>query len=136
VAERAIEVLSEEQCQELLATHNFGRIGIVTGGAPLILPVNYVFHDGRIAIRTDQGTKLSAAALAQVAFEIDGVDDSRHTGWSVLVRGTGYDVTDSVDEVSIGLRDQVIDTWAPGERQNWVRVEPTSITGRRISNGG
>ncbi|HET9075710.1 MAG TPA: pyridoxamine 5'-phosphate oxidase family protein [Acidimicrobiales bacterium] len=135
MSERAIEVLSEAQCSDLLAAHHFGRIGVVSGGAPVILPVNYVFHDGRIAIRTERGTKLSAAALSQVAFEIDGVDEGERTGWSVLVRGTGYDVTDSVDEVSATLREAAVDTWAPGERDNWIRVEPTSITGRRISNG-
>ena len=132
MADRTIEVLSEQECRELLDGHHFGRIGVVSGGAPIILPVNYVFHEGRIAIRTDRGTKLSAAALAQVAFEIDEADDEEHTGWSVLVRGTGYDVTDSVDEISAHLRDTAVDTWAPGERANWVRVEPAAITGRRI----
>lgn len=132
MADRVIEVLSEQECRDLLAVHHFGRIGVVSGGAPMILPVNYVFQEGRIAIRTDRGTKLSAAALAQVAFEIDAADDDARTGWSVLVRGTGYDVTDSVDEVSSHLRDSAVDTWAPGDRTNWVRVEPTSITGRRI----
>lgn len=127
-----MEVLSEDQCEELLAGHNFGRIGVVSGGTPVIFPVNYVYRDGRIAIRTDGGTKLSAAALARVAFEIDGVDDGDRTGWSVLVRGTGYDVTDSIDEVSAHLRETTVDTWAPGDRHNWVRVEPISITGRRI----
>lgn len=127
-----MEVLSRDQCEDLLAGHSFGRIGVVSGGAPVIFPVNYIYRDGRIAIRTDGGTKLSAAALAQVAFEIDGVDDRDHTGWSVMVRGTGYDVTDSVDEVSAHLRETTVDTWAPGDRDNWVRVEPISITGRRI----
>ncbi len=135
MVERVIEVLSPEQCQDLLGRHHFGRIGVVSGGAPVIFPVNYVYRDGRIAIRTDGGTKLSAAALAQVAFEIDGVDDHDRTGWSVLVRGTGYDVTDSVDEVSAHLREAALDTWAPGDREHWVRVEPASITGRRIRNG-
>ncbi len=136
MADRIFEVLSEEECRELLAAHHFGRIGVVSGGAPVILPVNYVFHEGRIAIRTDRGTKLSAAALAQVAFEIDSADDVARTGWSVLIRGTGYDVTDSVDEISAHLRDTFVDTWAPGDHANLVRVEPTSITGRRIRNGG
>jgi hypothetical protein len=28
-----------------------------------------------------------------------------------------------------------VDPWAPGERANWLRIEPTSITGRRIRPG-
>ena len=135
MGERSIEELTDEQCRELLERHHFGRLGVVSGGAPVIFPVNYVFRDGRIAIRTEGGTKLTAAALALVAFEIDGVDEQERTGWSVLVRGTGYDVTDSVDEVSAHLRDAGVDTWAPGDRANWVRVEPTAISGRRIRDG-
>ena len=67
-----MEDLSEADCLELLAGHHFGRIGVVSDGQPMIFPVNYFFEDRRVAIRTDPGTKLSAAAQGQVAFEIDG----------------------------------------------------------------
>lgn len=133
VAEKRLEVMAEDECARLLAEHSLGRIGVVVDGGPLILPVNYAYHDGRIAIRTDAGTKLSAAALGRVAFEIDGSDPATGTGWSVLVRGTGYDVTDSIDEESEELRRTDIHTWAPGDKPNWVRIEPTAVTGRRIT---
>ena len=130
-----IDELGQEVCASLLEGHRFGRIAVVVDGAPVIFPVNYAFHDGRVAIRTDPGTKLAAAALGRVAFEIDGVDPAAHTGWSVLVRGTGYDVTDSIDEESEELRRMDVDTWAPGAKANWVRIEPTGITGRRVRRG-
>jgi uncharacterized protein len=133
--ETLFEELSEAECTELLAGHHFGRLGVVSDGAVSIFPVNYVFADGRVAIRTDPGTKLSAAALGRVAFEIDEVDDGTRTGWSVLLRGTGYDVTDSIDTASEQVRQFPVDAWAPGERASWLRVEPTSITGRRIRSG-
>jgi uncharacterized protein len=134
-AKMVFEELSEAECTELLAGGHFGRLGVVADGAVSIFPVNYVFADGRVAIRTDPGTKLSAAALARVAFEIDEVDEPTRTGWSVLLRGTGYDVTDSIDTASEQVRHFPVDTWVPGERANWLRVEPTSITGRRIRPG-
>jgi uncharacterized protein len=129
------EELSEAECTQLLASHHFGRLGVVSDGSVSIFPVNYVFADGRVAIRTDPGTKLSAAALGRVAFEIDEADEPARTGWSVLLQGTGYDVTDSIDTASEQVRQFPVDTWAPGHKASWLRIEPSSITGRRIRPG-
>jgi nitroimidazol reductase NimA-like FMN-containing flavoprotein (pyridoxamine 5'-phosphate oxidase superfamily) len=133
--ETVFEELSEAECNELLAGHHFGRLGVVADGAVSIFPVNYVFSDGRVAIKTDPGTKLSAAALGRVGFEIDEVNEASRSGWSVMISGTGYDVTDSIDTASEQVRQFPVDTWVPGERANWLRIEPTSITGRRIRPG-
>jgi uncharacterized protein len=127
-----IDILTPEECAELLSAHHFGRIGLVSCGTQLIFPVNYVFENGRVAIRTDPGTKLAAAAQGQVAFEIDGIDEAARTGWSVLVAGVGYEVTDAVDDASAQLRRFPVDTWAPGRRSHWIRIEPKSISGRRL----
>jgi nitroimidazol reductase NimA-like FMN-containing flavoprotein (pyridoxamine 5'-phosphate oxidase superfamily) len=126
------EEIDQAACEALLEKNHFGRIAVVSGGAPDVFPVNYVFHDGRVAIRTDPGTKLDAAALGRVAFEIDDVDEAARTGWSVVVKGTGYDVTESMDDVSEEIRRYFVDTWVPGVRTRWIRIEPTSITGRRL----
>jgi nitroimidazol reductase NimA-like FMN-containing flavoprotein (pyridoxamine 5'-phosphate oxidase superfamily) len=127
-----MELLGEDECLDLLATHHFGRIGVVVAAQPVIFPVNYVFDSGRIAIRTDPGTKLSASAQGRVAFEVDAIDELSRTGWSVLVTGVGYDVTDTFDETSEQIRAFPVDTWAPGQKACWIRIEPQTITGRRI----
>lgn len=130
--EIAVDDLDAVDCAQLLESHHFGRIAVLVDGHPEIFPVNYVCRNGRVAIRTDSGTKLHAAAMSAVAFEIDSVDDDSRTGWSVVVKGTGYDVTDSVDDVSEELRQLQVDTWAPGGNASWIRIEPHSVTGRRI----
>jgi uncharacterized protein len=127
-----LDVLSETDCTALLESHHFGRIAVVVDGAPVIFPVNYVYQQGRIAIRTDPGTKLSGAAQGRVAFEIDAIDEDSRSGWSVLVKGTGYDATDSIDLMSVYVRRFAVDTWVPGSRTRWIRIEPSSVTGRRI----
>jgi uncharacterized protein len=127
-----MEELSPSECQQLLSANHFGRIGVIAGGYPEIFPVNYAFGAGRVAIRTAPGTKLDAAALGNVVFEIDSIDDADHTGWSVVVKGTGFEVTEAVDEVSEDIRRSLIDTWAPGDKNHWIRIEPTAITGRRL----
>jgi uncharacterized protein len=130
-----LEVLNEAECRELLGSRHFGRLGVVDEGGPVVLPVNYVFDRGRVAIRTDPGTKLDAASLARVAFEVDQVDEVSHTGWSVLVQGVGHDVTDAIDLVSEAVRRLPVDPWAPGQKAHWIRIDPHTITGRRLRPG-
>ena len=127
-----MEDLSPAECLELLAARHFGRIGVIADGQPIILPVNYVFDDGHVAVRTDPGTKLTAAAQGQVAFEVDEIDESSRTGWSVLVTGVGHEVTDALDATSVATRRFPVDTWAPGQKSHWIRIESGQITGRRL----
>lgn len=131
--EFVIDDLAEADCADLLGSHHFGRIGVVSDGEPLIFPVNYLYRDGRAAIRTDPGTKLAAAAMGNVALEIDEIDEASRTGWSVLVKGVGYDVTESIDQESAEMRRFPVDTWASGAKASWIRIEPRSVTGRRVS---
>jgi len=127
-----MEEMDDEECIALLGRHRFGRLAVVVEGAPLVFPVNYVFSGGRVAIRTDEGSKLTAAALGQVAFEIDEADPSDRTGWSVIVRGVGFDITDSIDQISESMREFPVETWAPGAKAHWIRIEPSSVSGRRV----
>jgi nitroimidazol reductase NimA-like FMN-containing flavoprotein (pyridoxamine 5'-phosphate oxidase superfamily) len=128
----AMEVLSRAECLELLAGHHFGRISVVADGQPIILPVNYIFDDGHVAVRTDPGTKLTAAAQGRVAFEVDEIHESSRTGWSVLVTGVGYEVTDALDASSVATRRFPVDTWAPGQKSHWIRIESEHVSGRRL----
>jgi prepilin-type processing-associated H-X9-DG protein len=130
--DRVIEDLSVPECEALLESRHFGRVGLESGGRQVILPVNYVFADGRVAIRTDPGSELARGSQQPIAFEIDEIDEPGRTGWSVLVTGVGYDVSDALDAASADLRRLPIDTWAPGEKSRWIRIEKQTITGRRV----
>jgi nitroimidazol reductase NimA-like FMN-containing flavoprotein (pyridoxamine 5'-phosphate oxidase superfamily) len=124
--------LSPDECQALLGGSHLGRIALVEGGRPLILPVNYVLDDKTVVFRTDQGTKLDAAVRgAPVAFEVDGVNSERRTGWSVLVRGRAEHVTDRTELER--LRRLPLVPLAPGAKPHYVRVKADEVTGRRIS---
>jgi nitroimidazol reductase NimA-like FMN-containing flavoprotein (pyridoxamine 5'-phosphate oxidase superfamily) len=124
--------LSKDECQALLAGSHLGRVALVEGGRPLILPVNYVLDDAAVVFRTDEGSKLDAAVRgAPVAFEVDGVNRERQTGWSVLIRGQAEYVTDPTDLER--LRRLPLVPWAPGAKPHYVWVRPEEVTGRRIS---
>jgi nitroimidazol reductase NimA-like FMN-containing flavoprotein (pyridoxamine 5'-phosphate oxidase superfamily) len=127
-----IEVLSEEECMDLLRSHRVGRIALTDHGQPLIFPVNYAADDRAIVFRTAPGMKLAEAPMSKVAFEIDEVDTASGTAWSVVVQGVAYEITDALDSLSERLRQLVVQPMAPGERKNWVAVMRKEISGRRF----
>ena len=128
-----LEVLAEDECLALLASAEVGRVGVVVDGQPLIFPVNHVLDGRNIVVRTDSGTMLHAASLARVAFEADGFDAGARSGWSVLVQGIGYDVTDAVDTTSEHLQTVPVSPWAPGTRPRLLRIDVGTISGRRFA---
>jgi uncharacterized protein len=124
--------LSKSECFELLAGERLGRLAFVDELGPIVLPVNFVVDRHMVVIRTDEGTKLSAATHGDhVAFEVDHIDPAMGTGWSVLIRGEVTEVTDELELARLG--DLPLFSLAPGPKSHYVRVLPAMITGRRIS---
>ncbi|MGX5654830.1 pyridoxamine 5'-phosphate oxidase family protein [Geodermatophilus nigrescens] len=125
-----------DECYELLAGHEVGRLGLVVGHQPLVIPVNYGLDGRTIVIRTRPGTILSAADHANVAFEVDDLDRHSRSGWSVLVRGLAEEVGPEHRADLVARTHAVgVDPWAPGERGSWVRIIPQAVSGRRIVPG-
>jgi nitroimidazol reductase NimA-like FMN-containing flavoprotein (pyridoxamine 5'-phosphate oxidase superfamily) len=131
-ADRVYEELSVGECLELLGAHSFGRLAVIVDGHPIVFPINYALEGDAVVFRTAPGTKLSGAALGQVCFEIDDVDEATQTGWSVIVQGVGNEITSTLDERSERLRALEIQPWVPGERAHWVGILAQSVTGRRL----
>ena len=127
LVDEGLLILDERECRRLLATVTIGRVGVTIGALPAIFPVNYRFVGGDIYFRTGEGTKLRAAVdNAVVAFEVDNVDPTDRTGWSVQVIGIAERVSDD------DLCGDTIEPWAPGSRQHLVRIRAEILTGRRI----
>jgi len=129
----AIEEMSERECLHLLRTHDLGRLGIVDGEArPLIFPVNYVFDEGIVVFRTGAGSKLNLAPGAPVCFEIDGWAPGAGIGWSVLVKGTAHDITQSRGMPTGRMKLLPVEPAAPGSREHWIGIWANEITGRKF----
>jgi nitroimidazol reductase NimA-like FMN-containing flavoprotein (pyridoxamine 5'-phosphate oxidase superfamily) len=128
----AYQELSTEDCLALLEANRFGRVGVVVAAKPMVFPVNYLLDGDTIVFRTGVGSKLSGAALGHVCFEIDGIDETRRSGWSVIVHGVGHEITEAIDQRSAHLRQLEVEPWVPGEHAHWVAIQPDSITGRRL----
>lgn len=125
--------LGRSECERLLASREVGRLAVVVEGSPHVVPVNYATPGGGVVVfRTAPGTVLTEASLRQVAFEVDDVDPATRSGWSVEVRGFGRDISDALDADAAELRQLPLVTWAPGDRQQWFKVVPSTVTGRRL----
>jgi nitroimidazol reductase NimA-like FMN-containing flavoprotein (pyridoxamine 5'-phosphate oxidase superfamily) len=128
---QALRTLSPEECLDLLGPGGIGRVGFISAGRIMMLPVNFAVTLKTIIFRTAPDTLLALHADAPVSFEADHLDDARHEGWSVLVHGHAQQVTD--ERAVMRLEDQLnLEPWAPGARDVYVRIVPTQITGRRI----
>jgi uncharacterized protein len=127
----ALERLSRGECLRLLASVPVGRIIYTRRALPAVELVNFALDHGGIVIRTDRSGKLAAATRgAVVAFEADQVDLAGQSGWSVTAVGPSGEVTDPGELArlrTIGLR-----SWAPGERDHFIRISPVMLNGRHL----
>jgi nitroimidazol reductase NimA-like FMN-containing flavoprotein (pyridoxamine 5'-phosphate oxidase superfamily) len=128
------EELTRERCLELLEGEVLGRLAVVVGGRPDIMPVNYLLDGEGVVIRTAEGTKLKAASGAPVAFEVDEVDRDLRSGWSVVVHGIAHEIRSlGRDEITARMLTLPVDPWAGGDKPFLLRIAPLSITGRLIT---
>jgi uncharacterized protein len=123
-----------QECEELLAEADLGRLGVIVAGRPEIFPVNHVYDPstGSILFPTNMRTKWRAALdWPWVAFEVDGMDADRTSGWSVAVVGRAEELTDPAETARAMQRRAAL--WAAGTGERWLRIVPSKITGWRIS---
>lgn len=128
---QGVRCLDEDECWEFLAHHWLGRVALVRLGMPSVFPVTYVLDGRSIVFRTAPGTKLARAAVgASTAFEVDEASKLLETGTSVVVQGNLREVHDHAERLRLSALP--LRTWAPGERDHFLRVEPLSVTGRSL----
>ena len=129
--DNGLEILSPDQCRDLLQRTSLGRVAVTVAALPAIFPVNYSVLDDQIIFRTGEGTKLRAALeRAVVAFQIDHIDESTGAGWSVMAVGLADEITDPEE---IRAAEQLdLHPFAAGDRSHFVRIRPEFLSGRRI----
>ncbi|MEI2716372.1 MAG: pyridoxamine 5'-phosphate oxidase family protein [Candidatus Nanopelagicales bacterium] len=126
-----MELLTDDQNWELLATSVVGRLAVAPGGRPDIFPVNYVTRSRTVVFRTAEGSKLSSLAVNQaVAFEVDGYDADTNEAWSVVLTGTARLV--SSEDESVMMEELPLFPWNTTPKYHFVEITPAQITGRRF----
>ena len=127
-----IAELDEAGCWRLLGEARMGRLALAPAGDVNIFPVNYVVSDGALYFRTAPGEKLLELSVnPDVAFEIDGFDED--SAFSVVVKGVAerLETQTEIDEA-----DRLpLTPWIPTLKYRWVRIMPTSVSGRTFTRG-
>jgi nitroimidazol reductase NimA-like FMN-containing flavoprotein (pyridoxamine 5'-phosphate oxidase superfamily) len=115
------EVLSENECWDILAGEEVGRLAVVAKGKPDIFPVNFDSDGRAIVIHSNVGHKLLSASGTEVAFEVDRIDLVSKLACSVIVHGPA----------TVETSDDPGSAWA-GPKEFQIRIDPLRVTGRRV----
>jgi uncharacterized protein len=127
-----MDELDIEVCWWLVARTRFGRVAFVLDGVPAVRPVNCGALNRQVVFRTGADTTLGQmAGGSPVAFELDHTDQVSESGWSVIVTGQLWPVTEAA-ELAL-LAEFELHPWAPGVKDRWMKVIPTAVTGREVT---
>jgi nitroimidazol reductase NimA-like FMN-containing flavoprotein (pyridoxamine 5'-phosphate oxidase superfamily) len=127
-----ISAMSIDECWNLLARCELGRLATSAHDEPDIFPVNYVVDGPSVLFRTAPGSKLEELSTnPRVAFEVDRYDDTQAA--SVVIKGIAKRLElqreiDAADSLSLA-------PWTPTLKYRWVRITVRSISGRRFDRG-
>lgn len=127
-----LQELTREECRDLVAGHQVGRLALSTPAGLRIFPVSYTLQGDAVVFRTaPYGDLATHAAQAQVAFSVDDLDVDLRSGWHVMAVGTCRRVEDP-DEVRSIREAADPQPWAEGRRSLYFRLTWDDLTGRRI----
>ncbi|RKT57239.1 pyridoxamine 5'-phosphate oxidase family protein [Saccharothrix australiensis] len=125
-----LQVLSREECLELLATTAVGRLVFTDRALPMVHPVVYALDGESVVLRVPEGSKTLVARDTIVAFQIDDVRPDLSKGWSVMAVGHVTEVSD--EALLTRLRDLPLPSRGVTDRDHYLRVALEVLSGRRI----
>jgi nitroimidazol reductase NimA-like FMN-containing flavoprotein (pyridoxamine 5'-phosphate oxidase superfamily) len=150
VTRMPVEEMTQEEIEQFLACARVGRLGLSVGGTSYIVPLGYVYVDGRIFFHTcSKGFKMQALRENPlVCFEVDEALSDASMYKSVIASGKAEILKD--EEKMVPYLQRLIDKYRvpqafdryvsrPGRNRekevNAVRIcmiKPTKITGRKF----
>jgi uncharacterized protein len=126
-----LEMLSEPEALELLATVPLGRLVYSDRALPFVDPVSFILDGEDIVIRIGRRSTLATNGPGNiVAFQVDDIAVSTGSGWTVVVTGRLQLVHDAIEIAR--LSESKFQSWAPAASDRYLRLRPELITGRRI----
>ncbi|MFZ2502625.1 MAG: pyridoxamine 5'-phosphate oxidase family protein [Nocardioides sp.] len=124
--------LSDVECRELLASDVIGRVAFVTPQGPRIMPINYVVSGETIEFLTTGYSEVAVYGVgAEVVFEIDHIDNTNKSGWSVIAHGT-LERHENPSETALRAHGDGPIPWAGGHRPLLLVLAWRELTGRRV----
>lgn len=125
-----LQLLTRDECLELLGHGSLGRVAFTERALPAIRPVNYALLGHQVVLRSQVDGLGSRLDGQVVAFEVDEIDAEHGTGWSVVVTGTAR-LLRSPGELMRQAALPLV-TLAGNGHDARVCIVPGQISGRRI----
>jgi hypothetical protein len=133
IDQRGSEILPLPECLRLLAVaskeDHIGRLAVLDGESPVVVPLNFTFYDRGVLIRIGHGRLSELVPGSLVAFEVDQLEPGSDVVWSVLVRGLASALApgDTPSEP-----DAMPQPWVPEPGEQLIFIRPDVVTGRRF----
>jgi len=120
--------LQQWESLELLGSTHVGRVCVLEGEYPIAVPVNYCIsgQDGASVIFRTAPNSLLARVEGPASLEVDEIDLSGGTAWSVIARGRlrrvfgQHTLPDPLPIVSV-------------DRRQWMQLTITAVSGRKFT---
>ena len=127
-----LQVLTDDECWTRISSQELGRLVTHVGDVIDIFPVNFVVDGETLVFRTAEGSKLVELTVNdEVVFEVD--DHTESDAWSVVVRGRAHSLETSQE---VAEADRLpLRPWVPSLKYHYVRIEPTTLSGRAFHRG-
>jgi nitroimidazol reductase NimA-like FMN-containing flavoprotein (pyridoxamine 5'-phosphate oxidase superfamily) len=127
----SVQFIHDNECEELLRSHRWGRLAVQVVDHPEVFPLNYAMDGHRIVFRIDRGAKLASLRQNHIAsFQIDEVDEEQRCGWSVMAVGP---ISEAIDAGDIErLEGLGLESWVTSESNHWMQLSPHRLSGRRL----
>jgi nitroimidazol reductase NimA-like FMN-containing flavoprotein (pyridoxamine 5'-phosphate oxidase superfamily) len=124
--------LDRQDCMRLLAKVPVGRVVYTRQALPAVLPINFSLDtNSSVVLRTSpQSDLVRAIDGVVVAFEADEFDAETRSGWSVVITGRAFVVTDPAENERLSQAGPV--SWMPLKDAVFVRIESEMVTGREL----
>jgi hypothetical protein len=119
-----------DECEDLLARAERGRLAVVVAGQPTVVPARHVFDPVRRCVLVPVAV---APSWPWVAYEVEG-DSDPHGGWRVVVAGCTEEVLDPLEVAHIAHLGGLDPRTTVGAR--WLRIRPTRLRGMRVGAAG
>ncbi len=131
-SEKGLQQLTRGEAMALLASVPVGRVVFTSQALPAIRPVNHLIEDERIVIGLTAGSAIVESARAGgtvVAYEADCLDQTDHSGWTVIVIGIAR-LEGDVEAIPRCLAR--ISPWLSGANAEILTISAEMVTGYRL----
>jgi len=133
IDQRGSEILAAPECLRLLAVaakeDHIGRLAVTEELSPLVVPLNFTYHDKEILLRIGPGRLSELVPGSMVSFEVDCVEPDHGHAWSVLIRGLASALAQSDTPVAAADLPQSL---VPSPGDMVIVIRPDVVTGRRF----